>query len=160
VASYTAVLVADTAVPAWHDAFRELPFVFVSSAAASAGGAGALLTPVAGAGPARRLALAGAAGELVAMEVMQRRLGDLAEPYRSGRAGRLARGARACTAAGAALLAARGRRRAPAAAGGALLLAGAALERWAVFRAGVASAEDPRYTVGPQRARVHAREAD
>ena len=28
VASYTAVLVADTAVPAWHDGHREMPFVF------------------------------------------------------------------------------------------------------------------------------------
>jgi len=27
-------------------------------------------------------------------------------------------------------------------------------ERWAVFRAGFQSAGDPRYTVGPQRARI------
>ena len=38
VASYTAVLIADTAVPAWHDGHRELPFVFVSSAAWDAAG--------------------------------------------------------------------------------------------------------------------------
>lgn len=37
VATYTAVLVSDTAVPAWHDARRELPFVFAASAVASAG---------------------------------------------------------------------------------------------------------------------------
>ena len=30
IASYTAVLIADTATPAWHDARRELPFVFVA----------------------------------------------------------------------------------------------------------------------------------
>ena len=35
VAAYTAVLVADTAIPAWHDARRELPYLFVGSAAAS-----------------------------------------------------------------------------------------------------------------------------
>ncbi len=40
VASYTAVLLADTATPAWHEAYRELPFVFVGSAAAAAGRSG------------------------------------------------------------------------------------------------------------------------
>ncbi|MDA0644670.1 NrfD/PsrC family molybdoenzyme membrane anchor subunit, partial [Nonomuraea ferruginea] len=30
-ATYTAVLVADTAVPAWHEAYRELPFLFAGS---------------------------------------------------------------------------------------------------------------------------------
>ncbi len=154
--AYTAVLVADTAVPAWHGALRELPFVFAGSSAASAGGAGVLLTPVAHAGPARRLAVAGAIGELAAVHRMERSLGELAEPYRAGTAGRLARTARACTAAGAGILAVRGGRRLAAAGGGALLLAGAALQRWAVFKAGIASAEDPRYTVGPQRARVRA----
>src|SRR5437667_790379 len=37
VATYTAVVVADTAVPAWHEARRTLPFLFASGAAASAG---------------------------------------------------------------------------------------------------------------------------
>ena len=37
VASYTAVLLTDTATPAWHEAHRELPFVFVGSAAAAVG---------------------------------------------------------------------------------------------------------------------------
>jgi hypothetical protein len=31
------------------------------------------------------------------------------------------------------------------------VLAGALLERWSVFRAGFASAEDPTYVVGQQR---------
>jgi hypothetical protein len=67
----------------------------------------------------------------------------------------LALGAKALTAAGAALMAARGARgRRPAAAAGGLLLAGSLLERWSVFRAGFASAADPRYTMGPQRERA------
>ena len=49
------------------------------------------------------------------------------------------------------------RRRDGAVAGGALLLAGSALLRWAVFKAGFVSARDPRYTVGPQRERLAAR---
>jgi hypothetical protein len=88
---------------------------------------------------------------------MEHELGTLAEPYRSGTPRRLRRGATVCTAAGAGLLALRGRRRLAAAAGGGLLLAGAALERWAIFKAGFASAQDPRYTVAPQRARVQRR---
>jgi hypothetical protein len=35
-----------------------------------------------------------------------------------------------------------------------VLTAGIVAERWAVFRAGFQSAADPKYTVGPQRARV------
>ena len=38
VASYTAALIADTAVPAWHEGHRELPFLFAGSAASAAGG--------------------------------------------------------------------------------------------------------------------------
>ncbi len=80
-ATYTAVLLADTAVPVWHEAGKELPFVFAGSAAAAAGAAACLLTPPEHAGPARRLAIGGAAAELAAVTVMERRLGELAEPY-------------------------------------------------------------------------------
>ena len=38
-ATYTAVLFADTAVPSWHEPFRELPFVFGGSALAAGPGA-------------------------------------------------------------------------------------------------------------------------
>ena len=58
--------------------------------------------------------------------------------------------------AGGALTAARGRRRGGAIAGGAMILAGSVFERWAIFKAGVQSATDPKYTVGPQRKRIEA----
>jgi Polysulphide reductase, NrfD len=154
--TYTAVLVADTAVPVWHEAGRHLPFVFAGGAAASAGGAAAILTPPAEAGPARRLAVAGALVELGATEVMQRRLGELAEPYEKEPARRYARLARACGAAGAAVLALAGRRRPAAVLGGTLLLAGSACQRLAVHKAGIESARDPKYVVKPQRARLEA----
>jgi hypothetical protein len=128
--------------------------LFAAGAAASAGSAGVLLAPPADTGPARRMALAGAVGELVASRVMERRLGELAEPYSRGRAGRLSRAATAVTAAGCGLLALGGRRRAVTAAGGLLVLMGSALERFAVFEAGRQSAGDPRFTVGPQRRRL------
>jgi hypothetical protein len=156
-ATYTAVLVSDTAVPAWHDARRELPFVFATGAAASAGAAGVLLTPGPEAEPARRLALAAALSELAATRTMERGLShDVAAAYRSGRPVRLSRGATALTGAGAALLAAGRRRRALEIAGAAAVLAGAAVERFAVMEAGRASALDPRATVGPQRRRLAA----
>ena len=153
--TYTAVLVADTAVPVWHEGRRELPFVFGGSSAASAGAAAVCLVPPEDAGPARRLLVLGALAEGAAMETMERRLGFLAEPYNQGEAGRYARAAKALTAAGALLAGLGGRRRRGAAvAGGALVLTGELCLRWSVFKAGFQSARDPKYTVDPQRRRV------
>lgn len=157
ISTYTAVLLADTAVPAWHEPRRELPFVFAGSAAASAGGAATLLAPVAAAGPARRLAVAGALIEGVAVQLLERRHGEATEPYRVASVRRLARPAKALSALGAAVLVAGGRHAAGARAGGTLLCAGALLERFTVFRAGQVSARDPRYVVEAQRRRVEAR---
>ena len=150
-ATYTAVLVSDTAVPVWHEARAELPLVFASGAAASAGAAAVILTPSDAAGPARRMMLAGAVGELAATTVMERRLGDLGEPYHTGKAGTFARAAKAATAAGSTLGAFAGRRGVMGRLAAGLVLGGAVAERFAVFRAGSQSAEDPRYVVMSQR---------
>ena len=158
VATYTAVLVSNTAVPVWSEARWELPLGFAASAAASAGAAATLTAPREIAGPARRLAIGGAIVESAMTEVMERRLGELGEPYREGVSGKLATAAKALTVAGAALVAAGARRSRPVVAAGAVtLLAGSVCERWAVFKAGFASAQDPKYTVGPQRDRVQHR---
>src|SRR3712207_2187186 len=53
-ATYTAVLLANTAVPSWHAAHQELPFVFAGSALAAGGGLTMVFTPVDEAGPARQ----------------------------------------------------------------------------------------------------------
>lgn len=159
VATYTAGLVANTSVPVWHEARRILPFVFAGGSITSAGALVTAALPPRHAGRARRVALAGAALEAAAIAARERRLGELAEPYHTGRAGRLERAAKGLTAAGAAVLATQGRSRRPAAvAGGALVLAGQAAERWAVFRAGFQSAENPKHTVGPQRRRLEERQ--
>jgi hypothetical protein len=155
-AAYTGVLVADSSIPVWHEARRELPFLFAGSAAATAGAAAVLATPPEHAQPARRLALSGAALEAAAGQSMQRRLGDLAKPYEEGTAGLLDKAAKACTAAGAGLLALGRRRPGLARAGAALVLAGGACLRWSVYKAGFASAADPRYTVEAQRQRLEA----
>jgi hypothetical protein len=154
-ATYTGTLLADTAVPVWHEAYRELPWLFGASASASAGAAAAMLLPPGEAGPARRLAVAGVAAEAATMEAMRRRLGFICEVYDTGRAGRFARVAKLCAGAGALLLALGGRRsRKAAVGGGALVLAGELALRWSVFEAGFQSARDPRYTIVPQRERL------
>lgn len=150
-ATYTSVLVSDTAVPVWREARRELPFVFAGGAVASAGAAAAVVLPPEVTGPARRLAAGGAVAELVATRAMEDGLGELAEPYRSGRPGRFARAAKALTSAGAATVGLFGRRRAGAVAGGVMVLAGAVCQRWAVFSAGFRSAEEPSYVLRSQR---------
>jgi polysulfide reductase-like protein len=149
--TYTAALIADTAVPVWHDARRELPTLFAASSCASAGAAAVLLGHEGSTGPARRLAVLGGAAGLGLSQVMEKRLGMVGEPYRTGRPGRYMRASKVSTALGlAATVAGKGLVRR---AGAGLLLAGAAFERFAVFSAGSASAEDPRYTVEPQRER-------
>ena len=85
--------------------------MFAGGAGASAGAAAVLITPAADAGPARRLAVLGAVLEVGAELAMERRLGDLAEPYRSGDAGRWSTLAKGALAAGASLIALGGRRR-------------------------------------------------
>ncbi len=154
-ATYSAVLLADTAVPAWHEARGALPFVFAGSALASGAGAGLLLTPTTEVGPARRMALAGAALELAGSRSLEHRLGLVSEAYRSPGPDRLLRLSRGLTAGGAAG-AWLGRGRAVAALSGAALLAGSACTRFGVYRAGVVSALDPRYTIVPQRQRLDA----
>jgi formate-dependent nitrite reductase membrane component NrfD len=157
-ATYTGALIANTAIPVWSEARDELPWLFGTSAAASAGAAAAIVTPTWSAGPARRTAIAGVAAELGLMQLMERRLGFVGEVYTQGEAGKFNKVSKACTIAGAGLLALRGRRsRAAAAAGGALVLAGELALRWSVFKAGFQSARDPRYTVIPQKQRKEER---
>ncbi|WP_245771699.1 NrfD/PsrC family molybdoenzyme membrane anchor subunit [Actinacidiphila guanduensis] len=161
VAAYTAVLAADTAVPAWHEAHRELPFVFTGSAAAAASGMALAVSPTAENGPAVAGAVLGTVLESAAVRRMEQRLGMVAEPYREGTGGRLMRAAKGLGVAGAAGAALFGHRsRAAAVVSGAALLAGSACTRFGVFHAGVASAKDPKYTVVPQRERLRAREQE
>lgn len=153
-ATYTAALVANTAIPAWHEAHRELPFVFAGSGAQAAGGLAMILVGGEEAAPARRMALAGAAVEILAAERILRR-GFVTEPYRQGMPGRLMSVARATTAVASAVTVLAGRRsRALSAVAGATYVASSLATRFGVFEAGRASARDPKYVVVPQRERL------
>ncbi len=157
--TYTAALIANTAVPVWHEARGTLPFVFAAGAALSAGATAAMLTPPAQARIARRVALGAAVSEVVMKEFMERRLGSDGGPYKHGPAARFSHAGRVCIAGGAALLHLRGgRSRRAAVLGGALLNTGAFSVRWSIFKAGFASVADPKYVVGPQRAAIRGRE--
>jgi formate-dependent nitrite reductase membrane component NrfD len=153
-ATYTAALIANTAVPVWHEGRKELPFAFAGGSAMAAGAAAALLAPDE-AGPARRLAILGAVTEAVTMEYSKSSMGMVAEPYSTGVAGKLEKATMACAGGGAAaLIAAEATRsRTLGRLGSALALAGSMLGRWMVFKAGFQSAAAPQYTVEPQRER-------
>jgi hypothetical protein len=156
VASYTAALISDTAVPAWHDGYPEMPFVFVGSGATAAGGLGLLGAPLRESGPARAMALLGAAAELAAFERMERRIGMVAEPYSKGKGGKLVKAGKVLALAGGAGALLGARSRVVSAASGTAMLAASAATRFGIFFAGIDSANDPKYTVEPQRKRLEA----
>ena len=86
--SYTAVLLADTAVPTWNGAHKHLPFVFASSASLAGAGLAMLTTPVAETRPARVLAVLGAIARSRPTKVMERSMDPvLVEPLHHGAAG-------------------------------------------------------------------------
>jgi hypothetical protein len=150
--TYTAALLSNTAVPAWHEARRTLPFVFASGAALSAGSAAVALTPPEHARPARRLALAAAVADVAMKELMVKQLGAQGEAYKQGAANVFRQATRGLVGTGATILFRLGGRSRPAAAAaGVLLCAGALSARWSTFKAGFQSASDPKFVVGPQR---------
>jgi formate-dependent nitrite reductase membrane component NrfD len=157
-AAYTGVLLSNTATPAWHGARRELPFVFASSSAASAGGLAMIATSVEQAAPARRMGVGGAVVALAMERRMERSMGLTADTLQLGKAKRFMDASRALTIGGVfgtVLLG--GRNRAVARVSGAALVAGSFCTRLAIFEAGQESARDPRYTVIPQRERLERR---
>lgn len=180
-AAYTAVLLGATAVPTWNAAGRNgLPYVFVSSASMAAGGAAMALAPVRETGPARLLALAGAAGDLVAMQGMRKRMHPVeVEPMDEGEPGEklhrseklLIAGAvgAAAVEVGARFLSRKLREskstktrtilRAVSAVSGVALAAASAYTRFGMLEAGIESTKDPRHVVEPQRARLAERRA-
>lgn len=155
--TYTGVLVANTAVPVWQESRRMLPVLFGASAMSSLGSVFALCVE----DPqeralAKAFGVAGQAVELaagVAMEKQASSVPRVGRPFHRGLSGFLWRSAQVFTAAGLAaslLPNFRGNRRILA---GALTGLGSLLTRFAVERAGTASARDARASFHLQRAR-------
>lgn len=159
-AVYTAVLLSDTATPTWNAAYKDLPFVFVSSASIAASGLAMITTPVSEAGPARNLAVIGAICDLIAARVTEHRMDPVAaEPLHEGTPGRMLEWSERLAAAGGLGALLGGRHRGVAALSGLALLAASALLRFGFFEAGKESARHPRYTIEPQKRRLAARRA-
>jgi hypothetical protein len=154
-AAYPAVLLANTAVPAWHEAHRELPVLFVGGAMTSAAAAGLAASAVSrdrsDFDAAYRLAIIGSVVESLGGYGLETMPGLSGEPYRTGAGGRMLTAARYLTmGGGVAALAAR-RSRTAAAVAAALLTGGGLCAKFAVLRAGKASAADLKYVVASQR---------
>lgn len=154
VSTYTAALLSDTAVPAWHDGYRLMPFVFANSAAASTAALALVVAPPEESAVLAPLAAASGVAEIALTKAMERQTGVVKETFEQGDAGRYLRAAEGLTAAGALLAATARRSRLRSALGGAALLAGSLCTRIGIFKAGIASTEDPKYTVVPQRERM------
>lgn len=150
--SYTAVLLGNTATPAWHKGFKEMPFVFIGSSAAAAGGMGMATSPVSQSAIARRFALGGAAIELIAMKKMEESLGMVSEAMHSGAAGQLLKASKVLSLVGIVGTLLFGRRsKTLSVLSGIAMVLSSACTRFGIFEAGQASANDPKYTVTPQK---------
>lgn len=141
---YTAVLIANTAVPLWQESRATLPPLFVASAAVSAASAMEVLGVEQRA--VRRLAITAKAAELAAGVAVDRSVtGRVAAPLKGSV---LWKAAKVCTAASLVLSFSKRTRLLA----GILGTAGAVATRFAIFHAGQASARDPHATFEMQRA--------
>src|SRR3954451_16746832 len=155
--SYTGVLVAATAVPAWQEAGQSLPVLFTASGIT---GAASLLALAHNsdeeAAVLRRYGIAGKLGELAASAALEHEVGAVeavAGPYKEGRSGLLWRLAHGFTAISLLLSLPRKRARRREQLSALTGVAGSVLVKLAVMDAGHASTGDPRATFHLQRSR-------
>ena len=160
-ATYTGVLVAESAIPFWQHSRRVLPILFGASSAASAGSIFDLMFENPRACRITRIyGIAGRIAELgatVALERDVKAAAGVAAPIENGFTSVLWRGAGALTAASLVVLLLPGQTRKKRVVAGVLGSLGSLLMRYAVHECGVRSARDPRASFGPQRAGIDAR---
>lgn len=150
-ATYTGVLIGNTAVPIWNVTRRRVPPWFAASAAA---GLGSLLELVAPASPVTRVfATAGKTAELIGARAVERAAdaAGVAQPLRTGASSAWWRASKWLGAASLVATAWPSRHRARSVIAGALGTAAAIAARFAIVEAGRASAADPRATFDLQR---------
>jgi len=143
-ATYTGVLIGNTAIPVWKHAREQLPLLFAVSSGASA----ASLVELVGyrSRVVRRFAIATKAAELVAARAVEAATGPgvVGAPLRDGSSGLMWRAASwlgVASLAATVLLSSR--------VAGALGTASCLLRRFAIISAGRASAAEPRATLAP-----------
>jgi Polysulphide reductase, NrfD len=155
-ASYTSVLLSNSAVPVWQEARRTMPFLFVGSGISAAA---AVLDSMPLHHREERVvntfAVMGGLLELVGMAALERETGAVprvGRPFRSGASGALWQAAKVLSAASLAVSLIPSKRRATRRIGGALGTLASVCIRFGIFQAGKQSARDPRATFHQQRA--------
>jgi formate-dependent nitrite reductase membrane component NrfD len=154
-ATYTGVLVSNSAVPVWQQARRVLPILFGFSAMASSGSAFRLL--VQSSEEHRISGLFGVAGqvaELAAAFAMERRVSivpRVGRPLKHGRSGAMWQSATVLTAASLLITLLPGKGRKKRIVAGILGTLGSALMRFSIAALGTASARDARASFDQQR---------
>ncbi|HWB86749.1 MAG TPA: NrfD/PsrC family molybdoenzyme membrane anchor subunit [Bryobacteraceae bacterium] len=140
-AAYTAVLLANTAVPLWRESRRSLPLLFAASSMASMASLFELMSlSNREQAVVRRFGTIGRAGELAASLQLEREAGPAVKPLRQGAPGTLWNAASVLTASSLVVSLLPGKGRKKRILSGVLGLLGSACVRFAVFHAGKASA--------------------
>lgn len=151
VSTYTAVLISNTAVPVWHEARKELPFVFAASSASAAGGLATFIGKKQSITQASMLGVLGAVVELAMTASMEAKLGFLAGPYKkNGKASLLSKLAKTSALVGVASTT-RGKKPWVKRLGGLCFVASSVFLRFSIFEAGIESTKDPSYVVEYQK---------
>ena len=157
-AGYTAVVLADTAVPIWQSTRRSLPGLFVASSASSAAGLLELARPDPGSRRAvRTFGLVARIAEAIATKAFERdakKVERVGLPLERGLSGSLWKAAQIASVGGLVLSLVKGEGRFKRVLGGTLSIGGGLAARFAIFYAGFASARDPQATFQQQRADV------
>ena len=153
-ATYTAVLLSNSAVPVWLSTRRTLPLLFGASSAASLASVLELM-PLRSRERAivHRFGLAGRVAELAASEAVEREAcanSQVGLPLRRGVSSALWKAAKILTVASLALTAIPWKRKTPRMAGAICGVLGGLAVRFAIFHAGKVSSLDPRATFAQQ----------
>lgn len=152
---YTAVLISDTVVPAWYYGRKSMPMLFAATSLGSAGAFGLMFGSAEDSGTARRMAMLGGTGVMIALDRLHAELGHRQkEAYEIGEAKMFSTIAKVLNVAGTATAVFARKNDVLSKAAGAMLFAAGIVERFGVFRAGCTSAHDPSFTIDAQRARI------
>lgn len=151
---YTGVLISQTAVPVWHEAYRTTPFLFLASgAAASASFLEFFSLNKNESAVVECFGTVGKVVELISTVAMERdaaRIPRVGRPLKTGVSGALWQASKALTVAGIFVSLLPGKSRKKRIISGVFGTAASLCLRFAVFQAGKASARDPRATFEAQ----------
>jgi len=157
-ASYTGVLVGNSVIPVWQESRKVLPILFAASGMTSTA---SMLEILREDQPSRRVTyvfgLAGRIAELATIKVMERQLSvvpRVARPLKKGKSGLIWKAATVATCASLGMMLLPGQTRRKRLVSGILGTLGSVMMRYAINAAGTPSAQDPRASFYPQRARL------